>query len=213
MEEVFAAVGESVSLSCSSISSLGVSAMWTVSGRLLTDNSSHDKGQSDAFHVNQDSSLAISKVSALHGGDYQCSDSNNHQVVLNKIRLHILDGENLTLKSLLELELWVTAIKIFPLVFVFSVTSEYAPGGDTLTLTCALICSKECENDFNLTWKSGSSHKSWQSGLMNINNTLINKLYLPVHSMRSDEITCSVLREDAVMTSKKWCYNNCEFAP
>lgn len=89
-------MGESVSLSCSNISSLGVSVMWAVGGRLLTDDSSHNKGQSEAFHVNQDSSLVISKVSALHGGDYQCSDSTNHQEVLNKIRLHILDGENLT---------------------------------------------------------------------------------------------------------------------
>lgn len=106
--------------------------------------------------------------------------------------------------------MWGTAIKAFPLVFVFSVTSE--PGGDTLTLTCVLICAQECEKDFNLTW-SGSSQNSWQSGLMNVNNTLINKLYLPVHSMRSDEITCSVRREDAVMASKKWCYINCKYAP
>ncbi|XP_026227978.1 uncharacterized protein LOC113170208 isoform X1 [Anabas testudineus] len=178
IEEVFATVGESVSLSCSNISSPGVSMMWAVGGRLLTDNSSHDKGQSGTFHVNQDSSLVISSVSALHGGDYQCSDPTNLQVALTKIRLHILD-----------------------------VTSEHAPGGDTLNLTCVLICAKECEEDFNLTW-SESSQNSWQSGLMHVNNTLINKLFLPVRSAGSDEITCSVRREDAVMASKRWSHVN-----
>lgn len=72
-EEVFAALGESVSLSCGNVSSLVVSGLRAVGGR---------------------SPLVISKVSARHGGDYQCSDPTDHQVVLNKIRLHVLDGEN-----------------------------------------------------------------------------------------------------------------------
>lgn len=97
-------------------------------------------------------------------------------------------------------------------MFVFSVTSEYAPGGDSLILTCVLICAKECENEFNLTW-SGSSENSFQSGLISVNNTLFKKLHVPVRSMRSDEITCSVRREDAVMASKKWCNINCKYAP
>ncbi|XP_068995811.1 uncharacterized protein [Embiotoca jacksoni] len=73
-------------------------------------------------------------------------------------------------------------------------------GGDHLTLTCVLSCAKGCEEDFNLTW-SGSNHEDWQSTLMAVNNTLIKKVFLPT---RSDEITCSVRREGALMASKKW---------
>lgn len=105
----------------------------------------------------------------------------------------------------------MTPIKALP-VFVSTVTSEHAPGGDTLNLTCVLICAKECEEDFNLTW-SESSQNSWQSGLMHVNNTLINKLFLPVRSAGSDEITCSVRREDAVMASKRWSHVNRKYAP
>ncbi|KAK9513647.1 hypothetical protein VZT92_027163 [Zoarces viviparus] len=125
IEEVFAAVGESVSLSCSDTSSLGVSVRgkWSVGERTLNEDVSPHKGQTEKFHVNEDSSLVISRVSALHAGDYQCSDSTKQQKVFNKIRLHTLD-----------------------------VTSERGPGGDHLTLTCALTCTEECGKDINLTW-------------------------------------------------------------
>lgn len=95
IEEVFAAVGESVSLSCSNTSSLGVggSVKWTVGERTLTDDISSYKGQTEALHVTKDSKLVISKVSALHARDYQCSESTDQQKVFNKIRLHTLDGE------------------------------------------------------------------------------------------------------------------------
>ncbi|XP_070692071.1 uncharacterized protein [Pempheris klunzingeri] len=171
IEEVFAAAGESVSLSCGF--SLGVddSVEWTVDGRTLADATSPYKGQTETMHVNKDSSLVISKVSALHAGDYQCSESTGQQKVFNNIRLHTLD-----------------------------VTSEFGPGGGNLTVTCVLTCTKECEKDFNLTW-SGSSQNSWQSGLIIGNNTLINRLFLTV---ASDELTCFVQREGAVMASKKW---------
>ncbi|XP_031708340.1 uncharacterized protein LOC116386357 isoform X2 [Anarrhichthys ocellatus] len=176
IEEVFAAVGESVSLSCSDTSSLGVSVRgkWSVGERTLTDDMSPQKGQTEKFHVNEDSSLVISKVSALHAGDYQCSDSTDQQKVLNKIRLHTLD-----------------------------VTSERGPGGDNLTLTCVLTCTKECGKDINLTWSRGSQN-TWQSRLMNVNNSLINRLFLPVLSTTSDEFICFVHRESDVMASKKW---------
>ncbi|XP_026150049.1 uncharacterized protein LOC113122729 [Mastacembelus armatus] len=173
VEEVFAAAGESVSLSCSNTSSLGVSVARDVGGKPLMKGISPNKSQSDAFHVIQDASLVIGKVSVLHGGDYHCLDTTGQQQLLKTIRLHVLD-----------------------------VTSEGGPGGDNLTLTCTLICAKECEKDFNLTW-SGSSQKQPQSGLMTDSNTLMNKLQ--VQSVRSDDITCSVHREDAVMASKKWC--------
>ncbi len=66
---------------------------WAVSGRTLTDDVSLDKGQTDACHVNKDSSLVISKVSTLYVGDYQCSESTDQKKVFNKIRLHTLHGE------------------------------------------------------------------------------------------------------------------------
>lgn len=90
--------------------------------------------------------------------------------------------------------------------YIFTVTAMPAGlRGENLTLTCALTCATECENDFELTW-SGSAHKGWQSELMNINNTLIKKLFLPESSVRSyEDITCSVHREGARVASKKWC--------
>ncbi|XP_029308252.1 uncharacterized protein LOC115021757 isoform X2 [Cottoperca gobio] len=174
-EEVFTAVGESVSLSCSNTSSLSMSGLvkWSVGERTLADDVSPYKGQTEALHVKKDYSLVISKVKPLHTGDYQCTEFTDQQKVFNKIRLHTLD-----------------------------VTSEHGPGDDNLTLTCVLTCTKDCGKDFNLTW-SGGSHNSWQSGLMHDNNTLINRLFLPVFSM-TDEITCFVQREGEVMASKKW---------
>ncbi|XP_045901209.1 uncharacterized protein LOC123968461 isoform X4 [Micropterus dolomieu] len=180
IEEVFAAVGESVSLSCSSTSSLGIGGRveWTVEGRALTDHISPAlspyKGQTGPFHESKDSSLVISRVSALHAGDYQCSESNGQQKVFNKIKLHTLD-----------------------------VISEGWSGGDNVTLTCVLTCAKECEKYFNLTW-SVRGHNSWQSSLMTDNNILINRLFLPVSSMTSDELTCFAHREGDVVASKKW---------
>ncbi|KAM8734591.1 uncharacterized protein AB9X84_023365 [Acanthopagrus schlegelii] len=173
VEEVFTAAGESVSLSCSSTSSLGVggSVAWAVGERLLTDDNSPCKGR---CHVNTDSSLVISKVSTLHAGEYRCSESADRHKVLNKIWLYTLD-----------------------------VTSERGPGGDHLTLTCVLTCSKECKNDFNLTW-SEAGQASWQSGLLHENNTLIKRIFVPVLSTASGELTCTVRREGAVVASKKW---------
>lgn len=80
VEEVFAAVGESVSLSCHNTSSLGVggSVEWAVGGRTV------NKGPS---------SLVIGKVSAQHAGDYECSESAGRQKVFNRIRLQTLEGE------------------------------------------------------------------------------------------------------------------------
>ncbi|KAI9536508.1 hypothetical protein NQZ68_032303 [Dissostichus eleginoides] len=174
IEEVFTAVGESVSLSCRNTSSLSVggSVKWAVGERTLTDDISPYGGQTEALHLNKDSSLVITKVGALNAGDYQCSESTDEQKVF-KIRLHTLD-----------------------------VTSERVPGGDNLTLTCVLTCSKECGKDFDLLW-SGGSHNSWQSGLIHVNNTLLNKLFLPVLSV-TGELTCSIQREGEVMASKKW---------
>lgn len=96
VEEVFAAVGESVSLFCSSASSLGVSGnvVWTVAEKPLSDGSSPKKTQSAVFSVNGNPSLLIRTVSALDAGDYRCSESTDEKKVFNKVRLHVLDGED-----------------------------------------------------------------------------------------------------------------------
>ena len=56
---------EEVSLSCSSTSSLGVSVSgsvrWAVGGRPLTHKNSREKDQSEAVHLNKDSSPLISE--------------------------------------------------------------------------------------------------------------------------------------------------------
>ena len=95
------------------------------------------------------------------------------------------------------------ASKTSPLMFVPAVTSERGPGGDNLTLTCVLTCSKDCSKDFNLTWSEGGQ-ASWQSGLLRENNTLMKRIFVPVLSTASDELTCTVRREGAVVASKKW---------
>ncbi|KAM3614335.1 uncharacterized protein V6R79_012903 [Siganus canaliculatus] len=163
VEEVFAAVGESLTLSCGNTSSH--QSVWTRGGRVLANTT-----QAEAFHVTEDS-LIISKVIPVHAGDYQCSRSDDKKRVFNKIRLHTVN-----------------------------VTSENAPGGNNLTLTCLLTCAKECEKDFNLTW-SGSGSDSWQNDLID-NNSLRSRLFLPL--VTSDEFTCVVLREGSVVASKKW---------
>ncbi|XP_071326369.1 uncharacterized protein cyp21a2 isoform X3 [Trachinotus anak] len=176
VEEVFAAVGDSLSLTCGNASSPGFSGSmeWDVGGKSQSYGTVPDMGQSGAFTVNEDFSLFISKVSAPNAGDYQCSESTGQKKMFNKIRLHTLD-----------------------------VIPQCGPGGKNLTLTCVLTCTKQCDKDFNLTW-SGSSQDSWQSSLMNESNTLKKKLVLPICSMRSEEITCAVQREGAVMALKKW---------
>lgn len=80
IEEVFASVGESVSLSCHNTSSLGTggSVEWAVGGEALSRGSS---------------SLVIAKVSTAHAGEYRCSDSTDRQRVFNRISLRTLEGE------------------------------------------------------------------------------------------------------------------------
>ncbi len=97
-------------------------------------------------------------------------------------------------------------------MFVFTVTSECKQGVENLTLTCVLTCAKDCKKDLNLTW-SGADQNSRQSSLMNVNNTLIKRLFLPVLSVTSEEITCLVHREGEVMASKQWHTVNCKHAP
>lgn len=81
MEEVFASVGESLSLSCHNTSSLGVggSVEWAVGREVLSRGSL---------------SLVIGKVSALHAAEYRCSDSTDQQRVFNRIRVQTLEGEH-----------------------------------------------------------------------------------------------------------------------
>ncbi|KAF7665746.1 hypothetical protein LDENG_00132660 [Lucifuga dentata] len=179
IQEVFAVVGESVSFSCGDTSSLSVGGgmQWDLGGR--SEHISPGKNQLPPFHMNEDSSLVISKVSALQSGNYKCSQPTGDKKVINKIRLHTLD-----------------------------ITSESGPGGETLTLTCVLLCAAvQCEQDFNLTW-TGNTQYGWQSSLIQVNNSLISKLFLPDLQMRPDQFSCSVTREGVIMASKKWHFVN-----
>ncbi|RVE62539.1 hypothetical protein OJAV_G00158140 [Oryzias javanicus] len=87
LEEVFAAVGESVSLPCSSNFSFTSTSdiKWTINDNPLTNASLRQ-----TFQINKDS-LVINKVNSLHAGDYQCLESSGSHNVLNTIRLHTLD--------------------------------------------------------------------------------------------------------------------------
>lgn len=98
LEEVFAAVGESVSLACRNTSPLGVgvNTKWTVRRQTPT-NTWSEHGLTEAVHMSKDSSLLISKLSPLQAGDYQCVESSGLQEVFNTVRLHTLHGENCTI--------------------------------------------------------------------------------------------------------------------
>lgn len=88
-------------------------------------------------------------------------------------------------------------------VFLSSVTEEFDPEGENLNLTCILTCAEKCEADFNLTW-SERNQNGLQSSLTAAGNTLTKRLLLPFRPPSSQEILCSVQREGALMTSKKW---------
>ncbi|KAM9309730.1 uncharacterized protein KZ484_025700 [Pholidichthys leucotaenia] len=174
VEEVFTAVGESLSLTCGNTSSFGSGghSEWTVCESLLTANNSPGKCQIKAFHEGKGSSLVFHKVNAQHAGDYQCLELTGQKKALSKVRLHTLD-----------------------------VTAEFGPGGEDLTLTCVLTCAKACEENFNLTWFGTDLRQK----LLNVNNTLKNKVFLQVQSLQSyDDVVCSVLREGALVISKTW---------
>ncbi|XP_041725333.1 uncharacterized protein LOC121555561 isoform X2 [Coregonus clupeaformis] len=174
IEEVFVAVGESVSLPCVTHSSLEVGSrfQWTLGQRSLSslsqsgDVSAGTQGHLPASLISQDGSLVISNVKTLHSGLYNCSQQ-------NRILLHTLD-----------------------------VSAEYAtPGGNNLTLTCSLTCVED-GRDFNLTW-THSGQDGLQSGPIGHNNTLISKLFLP-DRQGTEKIACTVLREGVEMAVKEW---------
>ncbi|XP_065814357.1 uncharacterized protein [Labrus bergylta] len=108
VEEVFAAVGESVSLSCGNTSSLseGSRLVWRMGSQPVTAMSP-DKKQTEASRENEISSHGIMNVSPLHAGEYQCLAGGQ---VLNKIWLYTLDvfsesspgGRNVTLTCVLK---------------------------------------------------------------------------------------------------------------
>ena len=83
---MFAAVGESVSLSCGHTSSLrvGDKLQWYRGDKTAT--------LGDVLQVNDDSSLVIREVASMHSGDYQCMEDGK---VTNRVRLHTLDSESL----------------------------------------------------------------------------------------------------------------------
>lgn len=91
IEEVFAAVGESLSLACTNTSSLGLTG----------------KGQTGTSITFTDSAAIIRKVSPLYAKEYDCIDKEKGEAY--KIRLHTLDitseldpsGEKVTLTCVL----------------------------------------------------------------------------------------------------------------
>lgn len=96
VEEVFAAVGESVSLPCRENPSVTEDrkVKWTEKKHRLTGDITSQNGQTFASHVTQAfPSLVINKVSALHAGEYQCSEFSRQERVINNIQLYTLDGE------------------------------------------------------------------------------------------------------------------------
>lgn len=190
LEEVFAAVGESVSLACRTTSSLSFrgNTEWTVKQKTLAK----------AFYTSEDSSLVIDKLSAQQAGDYQCAESSGQRNVFNKVRLHTLDGKCVNFRTNPETRF----LDITPLLSLFIVTARR----ENLTLTCVLTCAEECEESFNLTWSAAGKSRS-----MKVNNTLIHELILPVWPKSSDEISCSVYRESSLMASKTWRSDTCMF--
>ncbi|XP_015804498.3 uncharacterized protein [Nothobranchius furzeri] len=132
LEEVFAAVGESVSLTCTSSLSSGGNTEWTVNKTPLR-NMSSETSPTKAFHLDEDSSLVISKLSPLNAGEYQCTESTGLQRVLNKIRLHTLD-----------------------------VTAESGSAGVKLTcvLTCAEQCEENFNLSWSGTSREGWQSRS-----------------------------------------------------
>ncbi|XP_054596301.2 hemicentin-2 isoform X1 [Nothobranchius furzeri] len=132
LEEVFAAVGESVSLTCTSSLSSGGNTEWTVNKTPLR-NMSSETSPTKAFHLDEDSSLVISKLSPLNAGEYQCTESTGLQRVLNKIRLHTLD-----------------------------VTAESTSAGVKLTcvLTCAEQCEENFNLSWSGTSREGWQSRS-----------------------------------------------------
>lgn len=195
IEEVFSSVGESVSLSCRNTSSLGEggSVEWAVGGEGLSGGSS---------------SLVIGKVSVLHAGEYQCSDSTDRRRVFNRIRLHTLEGERDKSGPIPERSP-TPPLTPSPLTCVHTVTSESV--GDHLALTCALTCARGCEGDSSVAWRVGGAG-GWQNTSVSANGTLRNRLVLPGSLAPTDDLTCVVLSDGIVVASQKWHAINREYA-
>ncbi|KAI1886087.1 hypothetical protein AGOR_G00210410 [Albula goreensis] len=185
-DEVFAVVGESVTLLCSDSTSPGVgeSLRWSWQKKeLITANQGgdvtvSDNGKKTEFKINPDSSLAIKAVTAAHSGYYECSLFNDSGLISirRRILLHTLH-ETTDLPS--------------------------APPEDVnFTLTCSLTCAAACDEDINLTWSHSSGEQQQGGAVVKINNTLISQLLVP-KSQASRTSTCVVLREGAEIANLK----------
>ncbi|XP_046891145.1 uncharacterized protein LOC124477414 isoform X2 [Hypomesus transpacificus] len=181
IEEVFAVVGESVSLRCDNASSLvkGSSPWWRRKSEQesalvrLSESETVTAGSRREIpetHMNHDSSLVINKVRPLHSGYYTCSLLN---VSLNRIKLHTLE-----------------------------VTAEWAsPGRKNLTLTCLLMCGGACGQDLNLTW--APSNPDAKLSTRKDHETLVSTFFLP-DPKSNESAFCSVYREGVKMATRKW---------
>lgn len=180
IEEVFAAVGESLTFPCNGTSPLaaGSRARWDVDGRPREGRIAAGEEPPRPYHVNRDFAMVIGEVKPLHSGDYWCSLHGEPHKVLGKVRLHTLD-----------------------------IAAEYEPGGGHLNLTCLLTCAlSKCDAGLNLTW-DGSGPYDWSNSFHTENNTLVLKLAIDL-PRRSNTIVCSVSREGAVVASKTWPSTN-----
>ncbi|XP_028327024.1 uncharacterized protein LOC114478262 isoform X2 [Gouania willdenowi] len=176
IEEVFAAVGDPVTLSCGTSShGVGGSVDWVACKKSLSNTSSSVCGQTNTFHQNNDTQLVITEVRNEHAGNYTCSQTVGQKKMLNNIRLHTLD-----------------------------IIVESGPAEGNTTLTCVLTCATECDKDFTLTWSEKNQQNEQNPLIMTVGDTIVKPLQLPVGLLVSEEVTCSVHSEGVLVASKKW---------
>ncbi|KAJ8354540.1 hypothetical protein SKAU_G00221070, partial [Synaphobranchus kaupii] len=186
IEEVFAAVGGSVTLPCTDLAPPGAGEIfqWSVGEKALITQTQEDdvtalaNRKIQGFITKPDSSLLIKAVTAAHSGYYQCSQLNGSGLISThrRILLHTLE-----------------------------VNRDHAgvPPQQNLnfTLTCSLTCADAC--DMNLTWSHSAGGHQEGGAVVHVNNTLISQLFVPELQV-SERIVCIVLREGDERARQEW---------
>ncbi|KAG7469606.1 hypothetical protein MATL_G00130700 [Megalops atlanticus] len=187
VEEMFAAVGGSVTLPCSDCASPGMGGrlVWTLGGgALFSQSPDGDVTELDSrglpgFTMNPDSSLTIKAASTAHSGYYQCIHVNG-------------SGFNSTHRRIL--------------LYLLEVTADHT--GDSqqnfnYTLTCSLTCADGCDKDLNLMWSRSAGGHQQGGAIVQRNNTLISQLFVP-ELQASETVACIVLREGLEKARQEW---------